>query len=182
MNEKELVSLALEAGATKATLISREQIVLSAEFREICQRNSCGAYGRCWMCPPDVGEIEPLMARVRQYPRAVLYQTIGQLEDSYDIEGMGAAAAEHVRVSQRLQARLAPLVGPGLLHLSCGGCHLCETCAKQENQPCRHPEQALPSMESYGVNVYETAKDTGLQYCNGQNTVTYFGMALLPEG
>ena len=64
------------------------------------------------------------------------------------------------------------------LHLSCGGCHLCERCAKLDNEPCRHPDVALPPMEGYGIDVYNTTKPTELKYINGQNTVTYFGIVL----
>ena len=39
----------------------------------------------------------------------------------------------------------------------------------------------MPSMESYGVNVYQTAQQAGLKYINGQDTVTYFGMVLWGE-
>lgn len=67
------------------------------------------------------------------------------------------------------------------LHLGAGGCKVCPTCAKREGQPCRYPENAMPSLESCGVNVYNTAKAAGLKYINGQNTVTYFGMVLWNE-
>ena len=40
------------------------------------------------------------------------------------------------------------------------------------------PDLAMPSLESYGVNVYQTAQQAGLAYINGQDTVTYFGMVL----
>ena len=36
-------------------------------------------------------------------------------------------------------------------------------------------------MESYGIDVYRTSTSTTLKYINGQNTVTYFGIILLPE-
>lgn len=172
---------ALESGAAKATVIPQEQVVLSREFYEICRSNACGNFGRCWMCPPDIGPIDGLMERVRSYPFALLYQTIGQLEDSFDIDGMTDAARNHARVSQRVQSAVAPLVADGCFHLSCGGCHLCESCAKVENQPCRFPDKALMPMEGVGVDVYNTVKDTPLKYINGQNTVTYFGMVLFGE-
>ncbi len=176
---KDLIALALQAGAAKAAVIGQDRIVLSAEFRAICEGNGCGNFGRCWKCPPDVGDIEPLMAEVRRYPYGLIYQTIGVIEDSFDIEGMTARALEHAQTSQRIGQAVAPLLPQGFLHLSCGGCRLCETCAKRVNQPCRHPEQALASLESYGVDVYQTVKDTELKYINGQNTVTFFGMVLL---
>jgi hypothetical protein len=36
----------------------------------------------------------------------------------------------------------------------------------------------MPSLEAYGINVSELAKAAGMNYINGQNTVTYFGAVL----
>ena len=180
-NFEKLTLAALEAGAAKAAIIPQKQIVLSGEFYKICESNACGNFGRCWMCPPDIGPIDLLMERVRAYPFALLYQTIGTLEDSFDIEGMQDAARNHARVSQKVQAAVAPLLAQGCFHLSCGGCNLCESCAKRENEPCCFPDKALIPMEGAGVDVYNTVKDTHLKYINGQNTVTYFGMVLFEE-
>ena len=106
MQNEELIRPALENGADKAQVIAQQQIVMSPVFREICESNGCGNYGKC---------------------------------------------------------------------------RLCATCAKRDGQPCRHPDDALPSLESYGIDVYHTAKDTALRYINGENTVTYFGMVLFGE-
>ena len=180
MNET-ILALALASGATRAAALPAERVALDAAFRDICQSNACGNYGRCYMCPPDVGDIHALMARVGEYASAVLYQTVHPLEDSYDYEGMVAACARHSEVSQALAQRLRAAGAAGYLHLSAGGCRLCDACAKQLGLPCRHPSLALPSMESYGVHVYETAQRAGLPYINGQDTVTYFGMVLYTE-
>ena len=181
MEIQKLIDAALAAGAAKATVIDGSQIVVSEEFRGICQSNQCGSYDRCWMCPPHIGPIGELMEQVRSYPKGLLYQTIGEIEDSYDIEGMFEASARHAQVSQRLQGVAASLIENPFLHLTCGGCHLCQTCAKRSGDPCRFPDKALPSLEGYGVDVYNTTKDTPLKYINGQNTVTYFGMILFSE-
>ena len=177
MDHQELIDIALDAGATKATVIQVKDIVLSAAFRDICAKNSCGLYGRCWMCPPDIGDIEPLMAQVRSFRHGLLYQTISNIEDSFDIEGMQEAGKNHVWLSQRIEAFMMPVLEKHL-HLTCGGCRLCERCAKLDGLPCRKPEQALSSMEGYGIDVYNTCKPTDLKYINGQNTVTYFGIVL----
>lgn len=173
-----LTKTALETGAAKAVVIPQDKIVLSSSFRDICATNQCGSYGHCWMCPPDIGEIEPLMEQVRSFPSGLLYQSIFALEDSYDFEGMFEAAAKHAQLSQQVQQAVKPLLQEKFLHLSCGGCRLCETCAKRQGDPCRRPEDALASMEGYGIDVYNTCKDTPLQYINGQDTVTYFGIVL----
>ena len=177
MEHREMIEIALDAGALKAAVIDVSSIVLNATFRDICKSNSCGMYGSCWMCPPDIGDIENLMAKVRQYKHGLLYQTVFDIEDSFDIEGMQAAGKRHVMVSQRLEAFLMLQLDKHL-HLSCGGCRLCERCAKLDGLPCRDPERAMPPMEGYGIDVYNTCKPTELKYINGQNTVTYFGIVL----
>ena len=88
MLENELVQAALDVGAAKAVVIPGSQVVLSETFRGICATNQCGGYGLCWMCPPEIGEIHGLMDQVRAYPKALWYQSIAALEDSYDFEGM----------------------------------------------------------------------------------------------
>ena len=173
---QDLMDMALRLGAKKATVIAAELIVLSAEFRKICQSNGCGMYDRCWMCPPHVGDIEALMAQVQTYRHGLLYQTIGELEDSFDIEGMFDAGRSHAQLSQRIEK--SGMLPENHLHLTCGGCRLCERCAKRDGEPCRFPQDALPSMEAYGIDVYNTTKNTPLKYINGTNTVTFFGIVL----
>lgn len=174
----QLIKAALDAGAHKAVIFPAERVVLSEQFRDICKGNQCGKYGRCWMCPPDLPSVPEVMERVRSYRHVLWYQTVAPLEDSFDIEGMMDAKDSHVKLSQRLQKAAAPMLPENSLHLSCGGCHLCATCAKEEGLPCRMPDKAMPSLEGYCVDVYNTTKDTELKYINGQNTVTYFGAIL----
>lgn len=176
-----IVAQATACGAARAAALAADQVALDAVFRDICVSNACGNYGKCYMCPPGVGEIGAMMSEVRTFANAVLYQTIHALEDSFDYEGMVAAGSQHAAVSQALEQWLRAVYPGRYLHLSAGGCKVCDVCAKRAEQPCRYPELAMPSMESYGVNVYLTAQRAGLNYINGQDTVTYFGMVLLAE-
>ena len=181
MEKENILQTVLAGGATKAVYITQDEIVLSEDFRRICESNQCGGYGRCWMCPPFIGEIDNLMDTVRSYPRAILYQTIHEIEDSFDIEGMFDAGRNHAYTSVKIDEMLRQQELSEYLHLSCGGCHICETCAKKTDEPCRFPDKALSSLEGYGVDVYNTTKNTTLKYINGSNTVTYFGMVLFKE-
>lgn len=179
---KEFIETALSLGADKAAIIPGSRIVASPEFRKDCEANLCGYYGRCWMCPPDVGDIHMLIGRVRGYAQAMVYQSIHRLEDSLDIEGMTEAFRRHSRLSREIERALASALPPGYLHLICGGCGFCEVCAKRDGQPCRAPEEARASLESHGIDVYHTVEGTGLKYINGADTVTYFSMILFGEG
>lgn len=175
--DKKLMEEVLKRGAGRAAVLSVSEIVLEAEFRSLCESNTCGNYGRCWMCPPDAGDIETLMQEIGTYDKALVYQTIGLLEDSYDIEGMGEAAAAHNSLSQSLRELFEGENFVKVLHLGAGGCRLCPVCAKVDNLPCRHPDLAISSLETYGINVSKLAAACGMKYINGQNTVTYFGAA-----
>ncbi|HPJ02669.1 MAG TPA: DUF2284 domain-containing protein [Candidatus Limiplasma sp.] len=175
----DLKALILSCGARNAAVVGNDQIVLSTDFREICKGNACGNYGQCYMCPPDVGEIDDLMARLRTFQTGILYQAVYSLEDSYDFEGMQAAGAAFNRTSQVIHDKVLEGFNLPFLHLAAGGCRICEVCAKRDGQPCREPDKALPSLEAYGVDVYRTATNAGLKYINGQDTVTYFGMLLV---
>lgn len=175
-----IVKIALDCGVNGAQYLPGNAIVTDPVFRRICEGNACGKFGRCYMCPPFIGEVQDLMARVKEYPHAVLYQTIGTLEDSFDFEGMMEAGKNHNLCSQRIRKQLEHLL-PDHLHLTGGGCHLCERCAKLDDQPCRYPAQALSSLEGYGIDVYRTSQATDLKYINGENTVTYFGIILFHE-
>ena len=173
-----LTSHALSFGATKAAVIAASEIPLDRQFREMCAVNACGVYGKCWMCPPDVGEIDKLMAEVRGYDHALVYQTVTSLEDSFDYEGMIEARRGMSALSQRMRKAFDLPEIARVLHLSVGGCGVCEECTKKTGEPCRHPELAMPSLEAYGVNVSGLASVAGMKYINGQDTVTYFGAVL----
>lgn len=179
--EDKLIDLAKSAGFTNAEWIDVSQIVCDRKFREQCAVNACGVYGKCWMCPPDIGEIDALIDEVKSYSRGLLYQSIFELEDSFDFEGMvEGGRLQNVR-SRALDKGLKELGYKNYLHLSKGGCGHCSPCAKAKGEPCPFPEEALSSLEAYGINVSATVKGTSMKYINGVNTVTYFGIVLFRE-
>lgn len=173
-----LTEKAIDLGAYKASVISTSDIKLERAFRDMCASNVCGMYGKCYMCPPDVGEIDELMAEVSEYDYALVYQTVTELEDSFDFEGMVEAKKRTYPLAQAFRAVFEDCDIKKVLHLGAGGCGVCKKCAKQTGEPCRFPEKAMPSLEAYGFNVSALAKSAGMKYINGQNTVTYFGAVL----
>ena len=66
MKNKDIVQKALELGATKANVIEAGKIETACSFRDMCAANACGMYGKSHMCPPDVGGIDELMAKIRE--------------------------------------------------------------------------------------------------------------------
>ena len=175
---EQICAEAIRLGAYKSEVINADDIVLDRVFRDMCERNACGMYGRCHTCPPHVGDIDTLMNEVRKYDLALVFQTVTELEDSFDFEGMIDAKKAVLKVSCGMRQLFEQLNIKDVLHLSAGGCGICEVCAKADDEPCRHPNLALSSLEAYGINVSKLASAAGMKYINGQNTVTYFGAVL----
>lgn len=167
-----------QLGASHAALIDVKSISFDQSFRSLCASNACGNYGKCWTCPPDAGDIDFLIQRAKSYRYALVYQSISPLEDSFDYEGMQAAAVKHNALCRRVTKWAKAQSFRTMLSLGAGGCHVCAVCAKRTNDPCRHPEEALSSLETYGIDVSRLAQQAGLRYINGSNTVTFFGAVL----
>ncbi len=175
---KRLIDITLDLGANQAAVIDAKELSLDRSFRDMCASNACGMYGKCYMCPPDVGDIDELMSDVRKYDYALVYQGVYKLEDSYDFEGMIAAKRVFYNLSQKLRSTFDDAYFKKKLHLGAGGCGVCEICAKSMGKACCYPELAMPSLEAYGINVSRLATASNMKYINGQDTVTYFGSVL----
>ncbi len=168
-------------GAHKAAVVRVSEIPFAPELRDLCASNQCGNYGKNWTCPPLVGDVHTLMEKVKGYAYALVYQTVGKLEDSFDIEGMRRAKETYLAVTDRMTPVVKAAIPSMDFQLAGGGCTICPVCACQTNEPCRHPDRALSSLEAHGIFVSELAKVAGMNYINGANTVTYFGAYFFQE-
>ena len=95
--------------------------------------------------PPDAGEIDDLIAQAKTFQKALVYQTVGELEDSYDIDGMLEAGKRQNHLARKISEEFASLPFVKSLHLGAGGCRVCPVCAKRTGEPCRYPERAMSS-------------------------------------
>ena len=152
-------------------------LTFTDEIRDMCKRNSCGRYGRAWNCPPGCGEIEDLEAECRKYSKAILFNTVGQLEDSLDWEGMMAQGKVLSKYLVDIDDNLIEMGLSDYKIMGSASCSACDECTYPD-APCRNPEKLFVPIEACGINVMQTAIDAGFKYINGQNTVTFFGMLL----
>lgn len=167
---------------TEAFPVHQWGLVDTAEFdfqpqvRQICERNSCGQYGRTWSCPPGVGTYEDCRTFIMGYRKAFVFTGKYDLEDSYDFEGMMEAKQKFTKMCRQIRTFWKKEAGSCVL-LGNGGCTLCAACTYPD-KPCRQPEEMIASLEGYGVMVNHLAESAGVNYINGQNTVTYFAVIL----
>lgn len=150
-----------------------DQLVIYPEVRGLCEMNSCGRYGKSWVCPPAVGTPEECREKILQYRNVFVFSTKHDIEDSFDFDGMMAAKNAHETVSRDAAAFFKTLVHTDLLILTGDGCSRCPECTYPD-APCRFPGEVYPPVESYGIEVYRLAQTVGINYVSGENMVTYF--------
>ncbi|MFZ2537422.1 MAG: DUF2284 domain-containing protein [Oscillospiraceae bacterium] len=154
--------------------ISVSKIEFYPSLTALCEMNSCGAYGKNYTCPPLVGKIDDLIAKIKKFDTAIIFRAVYPLEDSFDIEGMDEGSFKFKQLTYTI-FDIAKKIDPDCLVLGAGGCRLCEKCGAANNTPCLHPDRAISSLEAHGIQVSELALQIGMRYISGQNTVTYFG-------
>jgi len=181
-NNEELVQLALECGADRSSIIDVNKIVFSDELRHMCKLNACGKYGTNWMCPPGVGTLDELKAKIYCYNHGLVFQTVQQLEDSFDFEGMMIAKENIETVLNNILKKMKDeLSFKDLFPLGAGACSICKECTYVKGEKCRFPDRAFPSVEACGIDAKALVTCCGIPYYNGKDTVSYVGLILFKE-
>ena len=170
-------ALALTFGFTSAGPLEAATLLPREEVRGMCAADRCHHYGKSWMCPPACAPLEENAALLAKYKTGILVQTTGTPEDEFDFESMVEIGKAHSRQFHALHMALRAEY-PGLLALSAGACGLCKTCTYPD-APCRRPQDAIPSMEAFGLVVSDACRDNGMKYNYGPGTMTYTGCFLL---
>jgi predicted metal-binding protein len=175
----QLADKAKEFGATAAGVIKISEILFSEEFRTLCEQNSCGKYGTNWMCPPAVETFEEVKAKVLKYREGVVFQTVYNLEDSFDFEGMVKAGGVHEMIFRGIWEYIQLDIGcADVLALNVGNCEACKECTYPDGEECRFPDKAVASVEAYCIDVNALVTSCDIPYINGPNTVSFVGLFL----
>ncbi|CUX30233.1 DUF2284 domain-containing protein [Clostridium sp. C105KSO13] len=173
---QELEKIIEECGVFEYGVIAPKRVSFMQEVRAMCEVNSCGTYGTRWICPPGIGSIQECRERCLEYQTMLVFTGKYELEDSFDYEGMIEGIDRFKKMVRMIDKAVNPLLTTYLL-LGNEGCDRCETCTYPV-APCRFPQRVNPPIESMGIMVSELAKQIGIKYINGKNTITYFGALL----
>ncbi len=172
------IDIAKEAGFPIAEPMDPKKLIFMSAVRDMCK--ACKDYGLKWVCPPGCGTIDEMPERYHRFQNGVLFQTVWNLEDEFDLEGMMRSAEDHKNAMSKLLGTLAVL-DEEVLPFGSDGCGYCKKCTYPDS-PCRFPEKAYPSLESVGLMVADVCKDNSVPYYYGRNTVALTGAFLFnPE-
>jgi len=128
-----------------ACIISPSDVETAAWVRLKCQFG-CSGFGQCLVCPPFTPTPQQMREVLDSYNRAVLIHFTPEA---------------HIKAMIADFEREIFLLGAWkVFGLGAGSCEFCRTCKVQE-QDCKYPEQARPSMEACGIDVFTTVKKVG---------------------
>ena len=168
---EKLSAKAMECGFTHCAPLDVSTLDFMQDVRDMCNGKQCNKYGKSWSCPPACGTLEEMRERVKAYSGGILVQTVGELEDSYDWEGIMETGKRHKENFTLMHDALAS-EKLSVLAMGAGACMLCETCTYPD-APCRFPDRMAASMEASGLFVSKVCTDNGLQYNYGPNKIAF---------
>lgn len=174
----ELTELAREIGFECSCILRVETLKPLHEVREMCAAGRCRIYGKRWSCPPACGSIERCRQRIEAYKSGILVQSVGHLEDVFDVEGIARTEKTHKQRFETLSRQVRHFC-PDCLPLTAGGCMRCAVCTYPD-KPCRFPKKMMSSMEAYGLLVSDVCEKNGIPYYHGEGTIAFTSCILTP--
>lgn len=145
MKLEAFLTLALQKGANGAKLIKIDQVTVADWVYWKC-KFGCPHYSKTLTCPP----YSPNPQQTRELLKGYKYAILLNYDPSQDYH--------RLLLELEREAFLRGLYSAW--GLTAGQCRLCESCTSEIGR-CLHPEQARPSMEACGIDVFATARNAG---------------------
>ena len=150
-------------------------------IRGFCEANKCGNYGKNHMCPPYVGTLDEIAAKLRTYRRGILMQYVKHLDVHNDKVGLRRSRNEFLMKALQIEKYLQETGITQLWTLVGGCCGVCDICTATVGLPCRHPEQARMPMEGLGIDVLALLERVGLDNRFHDDKVTWSACILVSD-
>ena len=145
---EDLCKMALEQGAKDCKIIDVSTVKTAAGVEYKC-RFGCSGYGESLACPPYTPTPEKTQKVLEGYTKGLLIHShLGAKKDVSKV----AVEIEKQAFWAGYYKAWAMVAGP---------CRLCQDC--DPKSLCRHAEEARPSMEACGIDVFQTVRDNGFQ-------------------
>ncbi len=149
------IAQALEAGITGVREIGPDQVTTAPWVPLKCQFG-CPNYGLNYTCPPQTLRSEQTRTLLDSYGRILLFHI-----QSPPSPERGKRMGELLALLTDMEGELFKDGCYRAFLLVAGPCRLCKTCGIIDGLPCRNRHRARPSLESFGIDVFQTARDNG---------------------
>lgn len=171
MTEEKLLQEAGLIGFDHFKILDTKQILFDPALRRYCEVNYCGNYGQNYSCPPESGTPEELEKKAGKFQRALVLQTVTEIQDILNSEETGKIKKHH----NRMTLELAEKMEKDYLLAMAGPCALCTPCAMKEGKPCHFPKKKASCLSAYCIQVEKLARVCEMPYwCEG--AVAFFSL------
>jgi predicted metal-binding protein len=158
----QVVQAARDAGFSDACPVRMSALSFHPETRELCEQNLCGKYGHNWSCPPSCPAPTEMAQRIKTYNSGILVQTRGKLDYEDDWQTIEVVRNIHNRRFYHFVQLMQGIYGK-ILPMGSGECRRCKRCGCPD-EPCRHPDQRISSMEAYGLFIGDVCEASEMKY------------------
>jgi len=142
---------ALEMGVDGAKMVDPRSVVTAEWVRMKCQFG-CHRFGTGLCCPPHTPTPDLTRKVVDSYQRSILiYRRLAKDEKTKNFN----------EIIVRLEMKIFLDGYYKAWSMGSGPCRLCKVC--DSNAPCKHAQEARPSMEACGIDVYNTLANVGYE-------------------
>jgi predicted metal-binding protein len=173
-----ILEFARQLGIETCLEFSPELLVPEQRIRELCSENKCGNYRSNYMCPPHVGSLEEIKARLSEFRRGLLLQYSKTLDVRNDMEGVKETKIDFHNNILRLEEFLGSEGIQPVWGMIGGSCELCEPCRAKFGEPCPYPDKARMSLESIAIDVLSFLDRFGLDNKFYPDKITWTGCIL----
>jgi len=164
---EELKNRAVKLDASESKVIEAKTIKTAAWVRYKCQFG-CSGFAEGLTCPPYSPTPDETQKILNSFKKAILIHC--QSGSKVDISKIVIKIEREAFLAGYYKA----------LGMGAGPCRLCTQCNLKGE--CRHREEARPSMEACGIDVYATARNNGFTIDTLDSTrcrADYFGIVLI---
>lgn len=164
---EELRKKAVKLGAKDSKVIDVKTVKTAAWVRYKCEFG-CDGFGESFTCPPYSPKPEETQKILNCFKKAIL------------IHNQSGSRVDISSVVVKLEKEAFFVGYHKALAMGAGPCRLCQECNLKGE--CRHRENARPSMEACGIDVFTTARNNGFDIETLDSTrckANYFGLVLI---
>ena len=166
--------MALELGATDASVITADEVLIDERAQAKCKFPMCPLYGTNMNCPPYVMEPDRVQKLVGGFSYAIFFRLAVSSGQQADIDH--AIKVKTLEIVSKIEAEA--FYDGYYLAVGFGGSGCKDIfCADQEcsaltpGQGCRYPYRARPAMHALGMDAYRMAVRQGWEmYPVGQSS------------
>lgn len=173
-----VLRFASQLGIESCLEFSPELLVPKKTIRDLCLENKCGNYSKNYMCPPYIGSLGEIKARLRKSQRGILLQYSKPLDVRNDNEGLKQSKLDFHNKILQLEEFLRNEGIKDVWGMIGGSCELCEVCKAKLGEPCPYPDKARMSLTTLAIDILAFLDNFGLDNKFHPDKITWTGCIL----